>query len=116
RYAAKLQYELELHDAPERLDDLREVYALRLGAAVHVDWPDENWLGDVDPFFYVARYLRAWALETDLRRRLREGFGDAWFDEPEAGTLLRELWRGGQADAAAAPDFSALFDDVALVS
>jgi hypothetical protein len=115
RYAAKLQYELELHDAPERLDDLRDVYARTLGDAVHVDWPATTWLSDVDPFFYAARYLRAWAMETDLRRTLRERFGVAWFEEPEAGALLRQLWARGQSDAAAAPDFAALLDDLALV-
>jgi hypothetical protein len=115
RYAAKLQYELELQDAPERLDDLSDVYSRRLGAAGHVDWPATTWLSDVDAFFYAARYLRAWAMETDLRRTLRERFGEAWFEEPEAGALLRELWRRGQSDAAVAPDFSALLDDVALV-
>ena len=27
---------------------------------------------------------------------LRERFGPAWFDEPEAGETLRGLWSGGQ--------------------
>jgi hypothetical protein len=75
------------------------------------------WLNDVDPFFYAARYLRAWALETHLRRLLSERFGDAWFDEAEAGELLRGIWRQGQAQDAgellaqlsgAELDFSAL--------
>ena len=50
----------------------------------------------MDPFFYAAAYLRAWAFETHLRRELRERFGELWFEEREAGALLRSLWRQGQ--------------------
>jgi hypothetical protein len=97
RYAAKLAYELELHGSPPALDPLREVYARRLGEALHVDWPSESWLSDVDPFFYAANYIRAWALETHTRRLLRERFGELWFDEPEAGEFLKTLWAEGQS-------------------
>jgi hypothetical protein len=100
RYCAKLDYELELHDAPREFDPLRERYARRLSRAVGVEWPGATWLSDVDPFFYVARYLRAWALETHVRRLLRERFGPAWFEEREAGELLRGLWRRGQGNGA----------------
>ena len=96
RYCAKLAYELELHDADPPLGELPARYSERLGSAVHVDWPRTTWLADVDPFFYVARYLRAWALETHLRRALSERFGPAWFAEPAAGDLLSSLWRPGQ--------------------
>lgn len=96
RYAAKLGYELELHGARMPLDELRADYARRLSAAVHVDWPAATWLSDVDPFFYAARYLRAWALEARMARALTDRFGAAWFDEPAAGVLLRRLWSSGQ--------------------
>ena len=98
RYAAKLAYELELHGGGP-IEGLDSLYARRLSEAVHVDWPAVSWLSDVDPFFYVARYLRAWALETHVRSALRERFGSAWFEEPEAGAFLRELWSAGQAAA-----------------
>jgi hypothetical protein len=97
RYAAKLSYELELHDAPAGLDGLDRTYVDRLSRAVRVDWPRAAWLSDVDPFFYAARYLRAWALETRLRGALRERHGEAWFAEPAAGALLRGLWSRGQS-------------------
>jgi hypothetical protein len=100
RYAAKLSYELELHGGGP-IDGLDSIYARRLSDAVHVDWPAVSWLSDVDPFFYVARYLRAWALETHLRSGLRERFGEAWFDEAGAGAFLRELWSAGQGAAGA---------------
>ena len=35
-----------------------------------------TYLSDVDDGFYAANYLRAWALETHLRRHLRERFGE----------------------------------------
>ena len=118
RYCAKLAYELDLH-GDGAADGLEEVYARRLSDAVHVDWPTATWLTDVDPFFYVAAYLRAWALETHLRRALREQFGELWFEEPRAGALLRGLWQSGQRERAdellrrltgAELDFSALLD------
>jgi hypothetical protein len=96
RYSAKLVYELELQDERGSLEGMPGRYAELLGEAVHVDWPRTTWLADVDPFFYAARYLRAWALETHLRRELVDRFGPGWFQEPAAGELLRGLWRPGQ--------------------
>ena len=64
--------------------------------SVHVEWPTATWLSDVDAFFYAARYLRAWALETHLRKELRERFGEAWFESEAAGEFLRETWSQGQ--------------------
>jgi hypothetical protein len=122
RYCAKLAYELELHEGGH-LDRMREVYVRRLSDAIHVDWPGATWLSDVDPFFYAARYLRAWAFETHLRALLRERFGERWFAEPEAGAVLREWWARGQAMDAdellgeltgARLDFSVLLEDLAV--
>ena len=96
RYAAKLTYELELQAELGSLDAMPGRYSELLSAAVHVDWPRKTWLADVDPYFYAARYLRAWALETHLRRALVERFGPGWFQDPGAGDLLRGLWRSGQ--------------------
>jgi hypothetical protein len=61
-----------------------------------VRWPAETYLADVDAGFYVASYLRAWALEVSLRTHLRERFGTRWFAQRAAGGLLRELWHEGQ--------------------
>jgi hypothetical protein len=96
RYAAKIGYELELHDEAPDLERMPSRYAELLAGATRVAWPRASWLADVDPGFYVACYLRAWALETSWRRRLRESFGERWFDSAEAGRWLRELWRHGQ--------------------
>ena len=119
RYAAKLRYELELHDEDVDLDAMPARYSELLGDAVAVDWPQATWLSDVDEFYYAARYLRAWALETHLRRQLRERFGETWFEQPEAGDHLRSLWSRGQSAPAeellGAPlDFSVLLADLEL--
>ncbi|HWF73441.1 MAG TPA: hypothetical protein VG186_08860 [Solirubrobacteraceae bacterium] len=97
RYTAKFAYELELHGAGENgLDAFAERYRELLSAAVRVPWPRQTFLADVDPAFYCAAYLRAWALEMQLRGYLRGRFGPAWFEDPEAGATLRTLWHDGQ--------------------
>jgi hypothetical protein len=96
RYAAKVAYELQLHDAAPPLESMPSRYAELLGGFTRVKWPREGWLADVDPGFYVAAYLRAWALETSWRRALRDRFGEHWFESSEAGGWLGELWRQGQ--------------------
>jgi hypothetical protein len=96
RYAAKIAYELELHDAAPSLDAMPARYADLLAGSTRVEWPTQSWLADVDPGFYVACYLRAWALETSWRRALRDRFGARWFESPAAGEWLRGLWRQGQ--------------------
>jgi hypothetical protein len=96
RYAAKLEYELELHAERPSLDAMPARYSQLLRDATGVAWPRATWLADVDPAFYVACYLRAWALEAIWRRALRDRFGEAWFTEPAAGEWLRGLWRHGQ--------------------
>ncbi|MDQ6777689.1 MAG: hypothetical protein M3071_16085, partial [Actinomycetota bacterium] len=97
RYTAKFAYELELHgSSDDGLDAFADCYAELLSAAVRVDWPRQTFLADVDPGFYCTAYLRAWALEMHLRAHLREQFGPAWFEDPEAGATLRILWHNGQ--------------------
>jgi hypothetical protein len=96
RYAAKLLYELELHDG----EDVRarsKRYADLLTAGLGVRHSAEDYLSDVDDGFYCARYLRAWILEAQIRRHLEQQFGDRWFESPEAGAHLRALWSQGQS-------------------
>jgi hypothetical protein len=96
RYAAKIAYELELHGEDPDLGAMPERYAELLGSATRVQWDSATWISDVDGGFYVARYLRAWALEAKWRAALREHFGDAWFGEAAAGSWLVDIWRRGQ--------------------
>jgi hypothetical protein len=94
-YAAKLSYELELHGGERPLDEMADRYSQLLGAGLGVPWASETFLSDVDPGFYCAGYLRAWAMEAQLRAHLRERFGETWFAVPEAGRVLRSAWRDG---------------------
>jgi hypothetical protein len=108
RYSAKIAYEVELHGPGADLDAMPERYAELLGERVGVEWPRETWLSDVDSGFYVACYLRAWALEVEWSSELAERFGAEWFASEEAGAWLRELWTRGQR-----LDADRLLDEVA---
>lgn len=103
RYCAKLDYELVLHSGGS-LDAMPAAYSERLSAAAGLPWPEATWLSDVDPFFYAARYLRAWAREERLRAEL----GAGWWDTPETGKRLVAMWKQGQPHLAEVPDFSVL--------
>jgi hypothetical protein len=95
RYAAKLQYELELH----RSADVRghgETYVGRLAAALGATHSVEDYLSDLDGGFYCARYLRAWMFDAQVRAWFVGKWGDAWFADAEAAAALRELWSDGQ--------------------
>jgi hypothetical protein len=96
RYSAKVAYEVELHGPGVELESMRSRYVELLSDRVGVAWPAEPWLSDIDPGFYVACYLRAWALELSWRRALRERFGEGWFRRSEAGEWLLALWGQGQ--------------------
>jgi hypothetical protein len=96
RYGAKLTYELELHAPAPDLALMPARYAEVQEAATRIRWPRAAWVSDVDEGFYVACYLRAWALETHWRRALRERFGERWFASADAGRWLLRLWEHGQ--------------------
>ena len=124
RYCAKFAYELELHDQPPELPPLAARYAELLSAGLRVEWSGESYLADVDPGFYSSCYLRAWALETHLRRHLVDRFGPRWFASAEAGALLSSLWAQGQRQTpdellgeltGEQLDLRVLLDDLALV-
>jgi len=56
--------------------------------------------GDVDDHFYCTAYLRSWAFEAQISAYLRERWGNDWFTQRQAGSLLRELWELGQRPTA----------------
>ena len=95
RYAAKLLYESELHAAAD-VRGRQKRYADLLTAATGVRYAPEDYLADVDDAYYAARYLRAWIFDAQVRALLRERFGAAWHESPEAGALLASWWAHGQ--------------------
>lgn len=98
RYAAKLTYELSLHRSDFRAP--AEDYAQRLTDATGFRYDAADYLVDVDPEFYAARYLRAWQLEAGLAGTLVERFDEDWYRNPRAGNFVQHLMTRGQADPA----------------
>lgn len=99
RYAAKLRYEMALHRGDYGPAQATE-YAARLTDATGFRYPEEDYVNDVDPGFYAARYLRAWQLEATLASVLVQRFDEDWYRNPRAGEFVRSLVRRGQADPA----------------
>jgi hypothetical protein len=95
RYAAKLEYELELWSDFERATDYAESYAEKLRGAVGFRYRPDGYLADMDGDFYSADYLRAWIRTAQLRTHLRERIGGDWWRRAETGELLRELFAEG---------------------
>lgn len=99
RYAAKLEYEVQLHRAPS-LEAGASRYVEMLTEATGFRYAPEDALLDLDDGFYAARYLRAWQLESSLRAELIERFDEDWFRNPKSGPFVLELLSRGQRDDA----------------
>ncbi len=95
RYAAKIDYELTLHQDAE-LEGKAAAYKQKLSTATGVEYPRISYLDDVDPFFYCANYLRAWMLQAQMAEVLKTKFGVRWWANRESGGFLMEIWRDGQ--------------------
>ena len=94
RYAAKLLYEVELH-AGKLAGVAGPRYAELLTDGVRVRFDETEYLSDLDDAFYAANYLRAWALEAQLREHLKSRFGARWWTSRKAGEELIDLWNTG---------------------
>jgi hypothetical protein len=94
RYAAKLGYEAELH-AGKLKGTAGPRYAELLTDGVRVRYDETEHLSDLDDGFYAANYLRAWALEAQLREYLKTKFGARWWTSRKAGEMLIDLWNTG---------------------
>jgi hypothetical protein len=95
RYAAKLDYELELWDDFANAADYAQTYEDNLRAAIGFRYRADGYLADLDGDFYSADYLRAWIRSAQLRAFLRETIGADWWRRPETGEHLRALFREG---------------------
>jgi hypothetical protein len=95
RYAAKLDYELEIWSDFANAKDYASVYAETLRAAIGIRYRADNFLADMDDGFYSADYLRAWIRTAQLRTFLRETIGEDWWERPETGDFLRGVFREG---------------------
>jgi hypothetical protein len=95
RYAAKLDYELQIWADFVNAPDYGPRYAENLRAATGFRYRPDGYLADMDDGFYSADYLRAWIRSAQLRAHLREKVGPQWWETPETGELLRGLFFEG---------------------
>jgi hypothetical protein len=95
RYTAKLGFELDFWSRFADQGAQPEGYEERLTAATGVRYRSSNFLADMDADFYSADYLRAWIRSSQLHSYLRREVGDDWWQSPETGERLRELFREG---------------------
>ncbi|HEY7004446.1 MAG TPA: hypothetical protein VH281_09205 [Gaiellaceae bacterium] len=95
RYAAKLDYELELWADFARAPDYAPKYAELLRGATGFRYRPDGYLADMDDGFYSADYLRAWIRAAQLRAYMRESIGTDWWQRSETGAFLRELFAEG---------------------
>lgn len=94
RYIAKLLYELELYE-DNSLNGKENIYQDYLSSATMMKYPKEMYLFDVDPGYYVFKYLQAWIGECQFRDYLINRFDLNWFEKPAAGEFLTGVWKEG---------------------
>jgi len=95
RYAAKLDYELEIWADFANAPDYAARYAEYLQAATGFCYRADGYLSDMDGGFYSADYLRAWIRSAQLRAYLRETIGPDWWEQSATGDFLRGLFAQG---------------------
>jgi len=95
RYAGKLKYELILHDGSS-IKGRDSVYRQILSSVNLIEYPEENYLKDVDGGFYCTNYIKAWIFQSQLEEYIHRKFGYNWYKKKEAGSFIRELWSCGQ--------------------
>jgi hypothetical protein len=95
RYAAKLDYELQIWADFANAPDYAPIYAENLRAATGFRYRPDGYLADMDDGFYSADYLRAWIRSAQLRAYLREQVGPHWWETPDTGEFLRGLFFEG---------------------
>jgi hypothetical protein len=94
RYAAKLNYEIELH-AGKLASTAGSRYSELLTDAVRVRCDESDHLRDVEDGFTCANYLRAATFEAQLREQLKTKYGSRWWTSRKAGDYLIDLWNTG---------------------
>ena len=95
RYAGKLKYELTLHNG-KPIDGKDSIYKEILSDVNLMEYPEENYLRDVDGGFYCTNYIRAWIFQSQLKEYMYRKFDYNWYKKKKAGLFLKELWSYGQ--------------------
>jgi hypothetical protein len=96
RYIGKFLAEKELQEFGNMRD--ATYYCTYLEQATGFVYEPQGYLIDMEPDFYALDYLMAWGGAHVLTRFLETQFGAAWFQERQAGDLLREMAFSGRRD------------------
>ena len=94
RYCSKLIYEIELNT---KGIDMKSgfLYKNIMEQNMITKHRRVNYLNDIDPGMYTAEYLEAWFFESQLKRYLKDKYGEDWFVKKEARDFLIKIWNQG---------------------
>ncbi len=98
RRAGKLLYDIAVHRGEEQ--DTRAIYRRIMSRAYAVPITAEDEarnIVDLDELYQPADDIRAWLLARQLQEILIRRFGSAWWKNPLAGDVLREVWAKNSA-------------------
>ncbi len=93
RYMAKLIFETEFHRG---VADPQKRYQYWLSKAYGFALTDDEstrYLSDLDPFLYAADYVQAFHIEAMMNDCLTKRFGKVWWENPQTGPFLADLWQ-----------------------
>ncbi len=95
-YCGLFRYERLLHKGGLSESELVDAYSRMMEESrlVPLEHPEYGYLSS-DEQFYGVNYIEAWFLAAQLRAVLEERFGVEWWNSPEAGEFLQELWSYG---------------------
>lgn len=89
RHIGKFMAEKELFENGNFKDS--GFYCKWLNRSTGFNYEPDGYLIDMDPDFYSANYVWAWAGAEVLREYLEQSFGKDWFQNAEAGSFLRRI-------------------------
>lgn len=95
-YCGLFRYERLLHKGGLSESELIDAYSRLMedSRLVPLEHPEYGYLSS-DESFYGVNYIEAWFLAAQLRAVLVQRFGEEWWNSPEAGEFLQELWSYG---------------------
>jgi len=94
RYCSKLIYEIELNTKGVN-KEAGFLYKKIMEENMITKHERVNFLNDIDPGMYTGEYLEAWFFEAQLKRYLKDKYGEDWFIKNKARDLLIKLWNQG---------------------
>jgi hypothetical protein len=97
RHVGKFLAEMELFQNGVFKDS--SGYCKWLNRATGFNYEPDGYLIDMDPDFYSAEYVWAWAGADLVQQHLYDEFGTDWFRKPQAGDFLRQISLEGRKNS-----------------